>query len=192
MEPERDWKGAGRRIAVGIRRVTGRALFWGLLWWVISEGASPFTPLGAAGVAVATLVSLRMTPPSSFKRRMNVRAMAGFLVFFLRQSFLGGVDVAWRALSPGPAVHPVVIRYRLQMCSRVHNEKAVAFFVLVVSLLPGTAGVDLQGDEVSIHLLDETLGGQDTLRDLERRVARLFGLDGDFPVERRPSRGGRQ
>ncbi len=80
-------------------------------------------------------------------------------------------------------MRPVVIRYWLQMCSRVRSEKAAAFFVLLVSLLPGTAGVDLQGDEVSVHLLDESLGGQDTLRDLDRRVALLFGLEADFPVE---------
>lgn len=47
-------------------------------------------------------------------------------------------------------------------------------FLWVVSLLPGTAAVDLQGDKARIHVLDQRLADSGTLRELERRIAAMF------------------
>lgn len=156
--PVRGWAGRG----------VSRILLLGFLWWVLTGQAAPLSFLGISGVALAALLSFYLAPSPVWT--WTFVPWLRFFRFFLWQSFLGGLDVAFRALRPGPAVQPLVIEYSLQ----VRGDEARIFFLLVVSLLPGTAAVDLRGEAAFIHVLDRSLLSRELLRELENRVSPLF------------------
>lgn len=151
-----------------VRVLTIRLVFFSLLWWVLTEGAFPMSLLGIIGVGTAVAVSMRLLPAGTWAWRVG--PLFRFVPFFLWQSLLGGLDVAYRALHPRIALHPEVIRHHFQL----RQEHSRVFFLWVVSLLPGTAGVDLHGDVASVHVLDMDLAGPEKLHDLEQRIAKLI------------------
>ncbi len=145
-----------------------RLLVFGLLWWVFTEGEHPLSLLGLAGVGSAAAVSMSVFPAGTWKWRFG--PLIRFVPFFLWQSLLGGLDVSYRALRPHVDVQPEVISHRFSL----QQEPARVFFLWVISLLPGTAAVDLHGDEALVHVLDTNLASPEKMRHLERRIAELF------------------
>jgi multicomponent Na+:H+ antiporter subunit E len=51
------------------------------------------------------------------------------------------------------------------------------FFVNAINLQPGTVGVRIDGDRLRVHALDQSMPVEENLRDLEERVAGLFGVE---------------
>jgi multicomponent Na+:H+ antiporter subunit E len=141
----------------------------GLSWWILTEGRSAFTWVGLIGVAAAVLLSMRLMPAALGRWRFG--ALARFVPFFLWQSLLGGLDVAQRALRPRLNLRPVVVYHHFGL----RQEPARVFFLWVVSLLPGTAGIDLADDRAAVHFLDSSAAEPEKLVKLEKRVADLFG-----------------
>jgi multicomponent Na+:H+ antiporter subunit E len=93
--------------------------------------------------------------------------------YFVHQSVMGGgVDVAMRAIKPSLPIDPLIVRYRM----RLDPEHARVLFADTVSLLPGTLSSGFEGDSLTIHVLDCELAVEESLRDVEERVAGLFGL----------------
>jgi len=91
-----------------------------------------------------------------------------FIGYFLRGSLLGGVDVALRALRPNMPIEPCFVRYVLN----VPAGKPRTLLVTAISLMPGTLSVDLQGDELLVHLLSPEMSTE--IESLEYRVGRLL------------------
>lgn len=150
------------------RMLITRTLMIGLLWWVLTEGDLAISILGLVGVGVAVVVSFWLLPNKTWAIRPF--AVIRFLPFFIWQSLLGGLDVALRAMRPGVNINPIVIRHSLSLKS----EAAQVLFIWVISLLPGTAGVDLHESQARIHVLDETFADSATFRQLEHKIACLF------------------
>jgi multicomponent Na+:H+ antiporter subunit E len=138
------------------------------LWWVLSEGVLTDWPLVLLFALLATASSLLLLPPGSF--RLRPLGLVRFVPYFLWQSLLGGLDVARRALSPALPLAPGFIEVPLGL----KGEAAQAFFVWTVSLLPGTAGAELLGGSLKVHVLDVGQNNLEKLRALERKVAGLF------------------
>lgn len=96
----------------------------------------------------------------------------GFVAYFLRQSLLGGVDVARRALHPRLPLAPHFIDVAL----RVPSGPARTLLIGLVNLIPGSLAADLDDarDLMRVHLL--AAHGDAGLDELQARVAALFGL----------------
>lgn len=129
----------------------GALVLPGVAWWSLA----PWRP-GAASVVPLELV--RLLPH-----------LTGLLV-------RGGLDVARHALSLRPLARPG----RMEVRSRLPAGPARSFFLCVVSLGPGFLAVESEGDGLGLHLLDaspsQRMAALARVRDLEDRVARLFGL----------------
>jgi multicomponent Na+:H+ antiporter subunit E len=139
------------------------------VWLILVEGDLSTWP--AALIAVpAAVVSFRASravlPPWP-----RLTAALPFAGWFFWQSLSGGLDVSLRAMAPTVRVDPELAEYRL----RLEHAGARIFFVNAVSLLPGTFSARLDGDVLTVHVLDQAIGGA-ALRTLETRVAGLFGL----------------
>lgn len=151
-------------IAVAVRL----ALF-GALWLVLTRGRLDDPLLALASVGAATGASLALSPPGA--GGVRVGAALGFAGYFLLHSFLGGWDVAWRALHPRMPLSPGFVRFRM----RVRTPRARLLLAWTTSLLPGTATVGLRGRILRVHALDASSDVTRRLRHLERHVARLCG-----------------
>ncbi len=145
-----------------------RLVVFGALWWVVSEGETPFGAVPGLVIAVAAGASLRLVPPRS--NRVRWGGALRFVPFFLGQAIAGGLDVARRAWLPRLPIDPGIVTVPLLLRSE-HARVALAW---AVSLLPGTASAGLRDDGLTVHALDRRLPLRERLLELERRLADAF------------------
>lgn len=150
------------------RRATPRAVVFALLWGTLTEGNRAAWIVGIPVIVAATILSVKLLPHYGWRWRFL--GLMQFVPFFLRQSWYGSVDVAWRALSPRLPLNPRLVEYHL----RLPNSPARVFFANVVSLLPGTLSVEVQERQLIVHALDGNASILDELQSLEEAVAALF------------------
>lgn len=148
-----------------------RAAFFAALWWLLTGGDAPSWVVGGPVALAATAVSLRLRPEQSWRWRLAGLLPMGW--FFLRESVRGGFDVALRALRPSLPLKPGVLRFN----TRLPAGSARPFFAGLISLLPGTLVVGIEEAAFEIHALEAGPGVEVELRELEQRVAALFGLE---------------
>lgn len=163
----------------GVRRALRfLALVVGLagVWVVLQEGQPQLGLAAVASVLAAAVVALRLAPaPRADAGRLRPLGLVRFVPFFLMESVRGGVDVAWRALSPRLPLRLGFVDWPL----RLPPGAARTLFVATVSLLPGTLSAALSRGVLRVHALDTDTAGP-ALRRLEREVARLFSLPVDL------------
>ena len=141
-----------------------------LLWVVLTEGDLGTPWLGFLAIVAATLSSLVLLPPAG--RSWSPVGAGRFAGFFLRQSAVGGIDVALRALKPGLDLDPALVEYE----TRLPEGGARVLFANTISLLPGTLSAEVRDRRLLVHTLAASPGLQEELRLTEEAVARLFGV----------------
>jgi multicomponent Na+:H+ antiporter subunit E len=144
-----------------------RFVVFTVLWWILVEGDLAKPVLSLAIILAAAGASLALLPPSN--PRWRARALVPLAGYFMLQSVLGGLDVARRALAPAMPIQPALVRFPL----RLPAGFPTVLFAWLVSLTPGSASVHVEGTELTVHVLDERLPVERTLRALEARVAAL-------------------
>ena len=147
-----------------------RLLLFGGLWWILAEGEGRAWGVGLAVVVAAVIASLLLWPPRVV--RFSPAGLLVFFLFFLWQSLRGGLIVAGLALRPRLRLRPDLRELRL----RLPPGPSRVLLADTLSLMPGTVSAGLSGDRLTVHLLDQELVTEADLRQVEDRVARLFGL----------------
>lgn len=142
-----------------------RGVFFLLLWTVISGANFDELFMVIAIILLATLTSLYVLPRGYWSLRPM--GCLRFLPYFLWHSLLGGWDVAKRALSPAMPLAPAVITFQTDT-----NEAQRVLLAWAISLLPGTASIAIEGQQLTIHVLDKHLEVETSLRVLEAKVKR--------------------
>lgn len=143
-----------------------------VLWWALTGDRWGAWWFVMPVLVAAALVPLVLPPPAT-TWRITVPGLLRFTLYFVRNAFKGGFDVARRALGPGLSLQPGLYRHDLQ----VPSETARIFLAHVVSLLPGTLTAELEDTTLTVHALAGTEA--DVVRDvqeLEEVVRCLFGL----------------
>jgi multicomponent Na+:H+ antiporter subunit E len=143
-----------------------RILIFLLIWWVITDGALASWWIGLPAVLLAVIISVILVPTTT----INWYELFKFIPYFIIRSFVGGVDVAMRALHPKLPIVPALIEYPLRLPIGLPQ----VFFINMVSLLPGTLIADSHGDTLEVHILDETSGFIDEIRSVEQSIAKIF------------------
>jgi multicomponent Na+:H+ antiporter subunit E len=145
-------------------------LILALIWIILAGVDDPSSwIIGAPAVMAAAWSRGRLVQTRSL--RVSIPGALRFLIFFVAESFKGGIDVAARVVGPKVRVEPGFFDYRLAL----DRPAARVFFADMVSLLPGTLSADLDGQIVTVHALDCTLDPAPELARLEQRVAGFFG-----------------
>ena len=152
------------------RRFQVRLALLALIWLGLNGGDWSSWIVGVPVVLAAGWISVKLLPATSW--HWSVGGAITFAGWFLRESLRGGWDVASRALSPKLALSPAIVRVPLHL----PPGAARWFFCSVISLLPGTAVVAIAEASLCVHALDCSPGVEEELRELEDRVAALFGL----------------
>jgi multicomponent Na+:H+ antiporter subunit E len=145
-----------------------RGTLFALLWLIASEANPAAWPLALAGIAATTATSLWLLPANTLPRISSI-GLARFLTYFVSQSLAGGIQVAWLALQPRPALRPALIELPLPLPPGLPR----LLFTAALSLMPGTLGVRLHGDTLLVHVLDRQQALQ--TEELAERVAAVFG-----------------
>lgn len=154
-----------------LKAVALRGLLAAFCWLVLTEGDAGYWGLALLVIAVTTLTSLMFVPVGSW--RWRPLGLLRFLPYFAKQSLRGGIDVSRRAFHPRMPLNPGYVDFRF----RLPKGPWRVFFVNVINLFPGTVVVRAEADRLRIHALDEAMPVEENLKDLEERVADLFGVE---------------
>lgn len=157
---------SAKSIIIQLRAVLYRSMLFALVWWALTHGAVDSWSMGLPVVALTTLVSVLLLPPSAW----SVFGLVRFIPFFLWESIRGGIDVAGRALHPNLPITPGLHEYSLRLAAGFPR----IFMANCVSLLPGTLCAELDDSILRVHVLDETGDFVEHLQTLENRLAAVF------------------
>ena len=120
-------------------------------WLVLTDADPGDLAAGLAAAVAATWASLRLMPAQQWSLRPI--KLAGFVLHFLRQSIVAGVDVALRALDPRLPLQPGFVVYP----ARLPPGMKLDTFCAIMSLLPGTLPCGpAEGNGLTVHCLDVT------------------------------------
>lgn len=152
-------------------RFLARLALLALIWLGLNGPDWSSWIVGGPVVFAAAWISVNLLPAIPWQ--WSVSGALAFAGFFLRESVRGGCDVARRAISPGLALSPAIV------CHPLHLPPGPSrlFFCSAISLLPGTAVVAIADSNICVHVLDNSSSVEEELRELERRVGALFGLE---------------
>ncbi len=178
-------KASGSRSYLSVSSVIAvawRFVFFCILWFIFSEGDFRSWPFGVPTVLVATWFSSSLTTGPEVCR-LKVLRLVPYIPFFLIKSLGSGVDVMKRVFHPGLPIDPALIEYPLT----ISHEKGRILLANSITLLPGTISAQLCDDHIVVHTLDKGLPVQETIRDLEGRIASLYDSFSDSDSEVRKS-----
>ena len=130
--------------------ISRAAGFFGF-WLVLTGADAGDLAAGLVAAVAATWASLRLMPAQQWSLRPI--KLAGYVLHFLRQSIVAGIDVAWRALDPRLRLRPGFVVYQAQLPPGTTREA----FCAIMSLMPGTLPCGpAEGNGLTIHCLDVT------------------------------------
>lgn len=154
--------------AAGATNFAAAAAIGAAAWMMLTGGDPTSAVIGVPTVLVAAWAA---TAAGAGAMAPRLRATAAFLPYFARALILSGWGLAVRVLRRDPAFRPGIVAWTL----RLHGEGARAAFMNAVSLTPGTLAAGLEGDVLSVHVLDLGEDHRSALDDLERRIGHLYG-----------------
>jgi multicomponent Na+:H+ antiporter subunit E len=147
-----------------------RTLSFVIAWWAFTEGNWREWGVAVVVMIAASWASFHILPLRSW--RWSLKGLLQFAPYFLWQSFWGGVDVAWRAFHPAMPLNTGLKPFK----TRLPGELPRVFLAWTISLLPGTASVKMEQDELIIHVLNVNEKFEAQMRVLENRIAAVFGI----------------
>jgi multicomponent Na+:H+ antiporter subunit E len=160
-------------IDMWVRSALWRILTLSILWWALIEGDASVAHYGVVLVPLAATVSMALHRPrgASPVSPRRALALAALVRWFMWRSFLGGLDVARRAVSRPVDLEPGFVEYELALPSGLGRLAVID----LTSLMPGTLSAELDGDTLRVHLLHTDMPGRDLVAELEARVGRVIG-----------------
>lgn len=149
--------------------ISRAAGFFGF-WLVLTGAEAGDLAAGLVAAIAATWASLRLMPAQPWHLRPV--KLAGYVLHFLRQSIVAGMDVAWRALDPRLRLQPGLVVYHAQLPPGAMREA----FCAIMSLMPGTLPCGpSERDGLTIHCLDVTQPVADQLAVEEALCVQTLG-----------------
>ena len=151
----------------------------GLLWAALVEGHPRGLLLGLVALPFVSWGGVALEPPGT--RRLSVPRLLGLVGVCAWRLVRAGGDVALRAWRPRWDECPGL----LEIPCRLPRGPARSLLVGLVSLVPGLHAVEVRAqpasaDRLALHVADARAENLDAaltrVRELERRVARAFGL----------------
>lgn len=150
------------------RRFWTQVAGYALIWLILTGTDGKSWIIGGPAVLVAGACGLLLN--DSAGRPLKPQGFLFFGLFFLRQSFLGGIDVLRRTLAPRQSLNPGLVPYT----TFLPEGSPRVLLANTISLLPGTLSVDLEENTIIIHTIDINLPTWVNIQNLEGHIATLF------------------
>lgn len=147
----------------------GQGFFVLMALWLVFDGLDGW-PVGLLAALIGGALAGWLAEGRPFW--WNPFRLVEFSVFFVLESFRGGIDVAWRSLHPRMPVAPFFFEHEIG----VPEGQPSMLLISTISLLPGTLSAELLRDQHVLVVHTLTDGGKESVARLERRIARLFSL----------------
>lgn len=154
--------------------VCSRIIFFALFWVVLNgkDADAVSWTIGIPFIVLATYITqqISLVTGSSYSP-LNIKAFIKFMPFFVKQSIIGGIETAQRALTPQRVIQPAFYSYDFKLL-QTRSEKI--FFVNLINLLPGTLTAQFSDEAVLIHVLDMNNFRKSDIFNCEEMVRKIF------------------
>ncbi len=140
------------------------------IWWILTEGNETSLWLGFLLSILGGFLSRSSIFP---KLKPDWIRLFSFLPCFLLSSFKSGWNVIQILLKPSMPLNPGVVRYKLSL----PEGPSRIFLANLLTLLPGTLSVNLESDEVVLHVLNLDSKFNQEVQHWESKIAQLFSLE---------------
>jgi multicomponent Na+:H+ antiporter subunit E len=156
-----------------VQAATGLVLFWLILT----------ASLHPVDLALGLLISVTLghwasrflwSAEAPLLSPRQVGALVLYLLTLVRAIVASAVQVARIVLDPRLSFDPVTITHR----TRLAREVSRVALANSLTLTPGTLSVELEGDLLHVHCLEERFAEPLRSGELERQVARVFEEEG--------------
>lgn len=151
-------------------------LFFGLLWWSLTENSSIQVWMGVLLVILASMTALYTMNSEKFPLVLRFKNLIHFSWYFISQSFKGGFQVALLAFMPPKSIHPCYYKYKVKIPEDA--EFARMCFASCLCIFPGTLSCGFKQDILIIHILNAPLLKVEDIQLLEDLTIRTFMRNG--------------
>ncbi len=143
---------------------------YALIWILLTNGDRKSWIIGIPAIILAGICNVSLTSPSvKYPRPV---AFFFFVFYFLKQSFLSGIDVMRRTLGPKVLVDPGLVPFT----TFLPEGSSRVLLANTISLLPGTLTVDIEDNSIIIHTIDTSMPTWTNIQKLEGHIATLFNI----------------
>jgi multicomponent Na+:H+ antiporter subunit E len=160
-----------------LRTVAVRAVALFVVWLLLSQTLDVFY-LGLGGLSALVVARLHTSEPATGGLRWV--GLLLYLPWLLWQVLQSGWHVTRLILGPRLPIDPKLVKYKTVL----RDPAAVTIFGNSITLTPGTITVEVNGDELVVHAMDDASAAG--LGDMERKIVRVFGGDTASASEPRP------
>lgn len=154
-----------------LRAIARFAFFFVILMaaWLLLSGKFDAFHVGWGVLTAIVIAATAMAWPRS--SMFPVARVLGFIPWHLWQVFISNLRVARLVLTPG-----MPIQSRL-LCDKpgLDDPRAQTLLGAAITLTPGTLTVDIDGEQMVVHALDEASARDITAGVMQEKVRRVFG-----------------
>ena len=148
--------------------LTLRTCAFYLIWLLLSESFDALHMV--MGVVVAFGVAWLNTERIPSGSPIRVGRMLRYIPWLVVRVLHSGVHLSVLILRRDLPIHPQVIRHR----TNLSNEASVVLLGNSITLTPGTITVEVDGQDLIVHSIDESAGEDVTSRRIEQRIDGIF------------------
>lgn len=161
------------KLANLMRLIVVSSVFTGI-WLILTEANLQSAVLGVFFVAASIgawhyLGGIK----SPNRQQISVFKLPYFIMYFVGQSFLGGLETARIAFKRKLSLTTEFIDYEFHTLS---SGTAVSFFVNAVSLIPGSLVAIRAENHIVVHVLEKNEKTLKGLSECETQVCKLFDI----------------
>lgn len=151
-----------------LQAVVLRAALFAMLWGLLSGTPLESWPYGLVTIGAALGLSFLILP---VQQHWPITPRLPLLLpVAMRESLVGGLDVARRALLPSRPINPEMLEYRFR-----HGPGLVSIMLgYLVTIFPGTMTVGQQSDRLLVHVIDRDAPNAAKIARLEDVLHRVF------------------
>ncbi len=144
-----------------MKHMTGLLFFLALLWWVLSGYTKPLLiSLGIVSVLFVAFVAHRMDVVDEESHPLHLSLkLIRYWLYLLGQIVISNVKMVLIILSPRPDINPRIITVRTAQ----RSELGKVVLGNSVTLTPGTVTLQVEGDMIEVHALND-----DSAKDVEQ------------------------
>lgn len=136
-----------------MKHMTGLLFLLALLWWVLSGYTKPLLiSLGIVSVLFVAFVAHRMDVVDEESHPLHLSLkLIRYWLYLLWQIVVSNVKMVLTILSPNPDINPRIITVRINQ----RSELGKVVLGNSVTLTPGTVTLQVEGDMIEVHALNE-------------------------------------
>ena len=136
-----------------MKHITGLLFFLAVLWWVLSGYTKPLLiSLGVVSVLFAAFVAHRMNVVDDESHPFHLSLkLVRYWAYLLWQIVVSNIKMVQTILSLNPDINPRVLTVKINQ----HSELGRVVLGNSVTLTPGTVTLDIEGDTMVVHALND-------------------------------------